>query len=138
MDEATVDALGEHNLSEFPSDLTFSEPCSERDLEDYLRSLEDEGFIPSSMRRSALKLWKTLEHLSGHCLTIPGAAPGPDGKLFLVWGEGEHHFEAELIPDNPIEFFYMNRGTNETWSGEAADENEVSHEIVEKLMSLWG
>lgn len=42
---------------------------------------------------------------------MPNAGVCDDGHILYTWDKGVHHFEIEIFPTGPLEYFYMNRDT---------------------------
>ncbi len=84
-------------------------------LSHYLVSVREAGDISAHTASVAWKVWNLLSHSMDNSLPVPDAAPGPEGQLLYVWEKKEHYFEAEIFPNDIIEFFYWNRETNEAW-----------------------
>lgn len=81
----------------------------------YLPDVKKAGEITSSTTKIAWEAWCSLYYFMDKRLPVPDAGTGPDGQLLYVWDKGMHHFEMEIFPDAPAEFFYLNRETDETW-----------------------
>lgn len=110
----------------------------EAGLADYLAAIQSDALIAEPMRVRAQNLWEQLKGVAGPSLRVPGAMPGPDGELLLAWGDDEHHFEAELIPGGPTEFFYANEKTKEVWSSEVDAGGPLDSETIRILRLFTG
>lgn len=64
--------------------------------------------------RVCLRAWLAWVGLRG--APMPDAGVCPDGPVLLTWDKGRHHFEIEVPTDGPLEYFYMDRATDATWS----------------------
>ncbi len=99
----------------------------------YLGSVRDAGDISESTATLALIAWATLSDAISNSLSVPDAAPGPEGQLLYAWNKGEHHLELEIFPNSPAEFFYLNRVSNESWEDEYDVNTPVSQQAKDKL-----
>jgi hypothetical protein len=104
-----------------------------QELNHYLSSVQEAGNISTHTASVAWDEWNLLCHSVGSLLPIPDAAPGPEGQLLYAWNKEEHHFEAEIFPDDTIEFFYWNRKTNEAWEKDCKTGDPISQDIVSRL-----
>lgn len=100
------------------------------DIELHLRWLELLSF--GSFHKAAIRakeVWSILWEASGQTLAVPGACTGPDNQIGYGWDNSIHHFGVEIFPDQPIEFFYRNRKTNEVWG----EDYEIGNPLPEKV-----
>lgn len=84
--------------------------------------------LPSQVRNEASRLLDALvsEYSSVsrqgelYLLPIPVGSWREDGHAMLSWDHGIHHFEAELLPEGSVEWFYRNReGSEPSWETES-------------------
>ena len=55
-----------------------------------------------------------------YLLPVPVGSTREDGHAMLSWDQGAHHFEAELLPEGRVEWFYRNRdGLESPWEAES-------------------
>ena len=64
-------------------------------LNHYLGAARRAGSISSQTANFAWAAWKHLSAETGHALSVPDAATGPNGELLYTWDEGIHHLELE-------------------------------------------
>ena len=83
----------------------------------------------------AAQLWLILWEQNMN-LPLPSACTGPDGQIMYSWDKNEHHFEVEILPNKPMEFFYKNRLTGELWGEVYILSEPLSNEVLEKLNLL--
>jgi hypothetical protein len=102
-------------------------------LVDYLYQIEDQELITPRLARLAWDAWTTLSNSLGNALSVPDACPGSDGELLYTWDRDEHHFELEVFPDAPAEFFYRNRTSGELWGCEYTLGEPVPCEALDRL-----
>jgi hypothetical protein len=107
-------------------------------LKEHFKYLKDisEGSEPIVSKQTAdlaRKAWSLLWQETGYVLPIPSACTGPDGQILYSWDKGEHHFEVEIIPGKPMEFFYRNRKTGELWGEEYTLGDSLPAEAAKKL-----
>ena len=74
----------------------------------YLEKVLSERFINRIVYEASIGLLEKMPDMP-----IPMACTGPDGRMLYSWDNKQHHFEAEFFPDGKIEFFSMDRKTNE-------------------------
>jgi len=123
------------NLNEITIIPEISKPQSSRHqmLYHYLSSVLEAGDISAHTASVAWDEWNLLRQSIGNSLPVPDAAPGPEGQLLYAWNKEEHHLEAEIFPDDTIEFFYLNRVTNETWEKDCEAGEPISQDIASRL-----
>ncbi len=95
-----------------------SEDPKDEAWQGYLQSLPSLGL---SKRHVAVvrQVWDRLRYLIPE-LGVPAAGPTPEGSMQLAWDRDRHHFELDMHPDGAIEWFYLDRTTNMTDSGNDA------------------
>lgn len=80
---------------------------------EYLRGLfAPEGPLEPFQAARVRRLWEALRQCMGEDLAPPYAAPLEGGRFALVWDQGDHHFEIELLPNGTYDWFYMDRGSS--------------------------
>jgi len=77
-----------------------------------------QALISNAMATLSLRVWSKVQIGIGRPLPVPVACAGPDGRLLYTWDKAGHHLELEFIPDSPIEIYYRNRTTGESWGEE--------------------
>jgi hypothetical protein len=87
-------------------------------LIDYLDRITANNQVTPQMAGLAWEAWNKLSVATENALPVPDAGPGPDGEILYTWDRGEHHFELEILPADPAEFFYRNRNSGELWECE--------------------
>ena len=102
-------------------------------LNHYLASVRDAGEISADVAIRALSAWFTLRGAMLENLSVPDAAPGPEGQLLYAWNNVEHHLELEVFPNGPAEFFYLNRFSNDSWEDEFNVNTPVSQRVHDAL-----
>lgn len=66
-------------------------------------------------------------------LVVPHAGTLPDGNFQLVWNEGRHHINIELVGPGQAEWFYLDRETRETDGDEFLVRNPLPRALLGKL-----
>ena len=82
---------------------------------DFLDRMAAEGVVPQRLAERAHEVWARARQKSGNRLPVPAATAGEGGPVGLNWDRGEHHLEAEIPSDGPVEWFYRNWITDEIW-----------------------
>ena len=85
---------------------------------EFLDRVAAEGVIPHDLAALAQDVWQTAWQESGNRLSRPATTAGEGGPVGFNWDRGEHHLEAEIPRDGPVEWFYLNRTTDETWEAD--------------------
>lgn len=93
----------------------------------YLQRIRNEPY-----GAAALALWKNV---SQYNVDIPSAGPYEDEDIIqFYWSQDEHHIDVDIFHDGSFEWFYRNRNTNETDSGEQRDVGGLlSQRLLDKL-----
>jgi hypothetical protein len=102
-------------------------------LIDYLDRITADSLVTPQMARLAWDAWNRASAATGNALRVPDACPGPDGALLYTWDRGEHHFELEIFPNAPAEFFYRNRHTGELWECEYVVGESLPSDVLARL-----
>ena len=102
-------------------------------LIDYLDRITADSRVSPELARLAWDAWNILSAATGNALPVPDACPGSDGELLYTWDRDEHHFELEIFPDAPAEFFYHNRHTGELWEADYTVGEAVSTDVLNRL-----
>jgi hypothetical protein len=103
---------------------------------EYLKRVSTVGNQPPitlKTAESAWNAWIIVWEATGFALPIPAACTGPDGQILYSWDNDQHHFELEIIPEQPAEFFYKNRGTGELWGEDYNIGDSLSNEACQRL-----
>jgi hypothetical protein len=66
----------------------------------------------------ARRAWEQIRAATGNRMPVPAACTVPDGQIFYCWDHHRHHLELEIIPNEPADYFYRDRQTNEYWGEE--------------------
>lgn len=66
-------------------------------------------------------------------LAVPHAGVLPDGNFQLVWNEGRHHINIEVVGRGQAEWFYLDRETRETAGDEFLVRNPLPRALLGKL-----
>lgn len=101
----------------------------------YLKGISEgrEPIVSKQTADLARKAWWLLWQETGYLLPVPSACTGPDEQILYSWDKGEHHFEVEIIPGKPMEFFYRDRKTGDLWGEEYTLGDSLPAEAVKKL-----
>jgi hypothetical protein len=102
-------------------------------LIDYLDRITAQSLVTPQMARLAWDAWNKLSVATENALPVPDAGPCPDGQLLYTWDRGEHHFELEILPASPAEFFYRNRSSGELWECEYVIGQPIPEDALAKL-----
>lgn len=105
---------------------------------DWLEKQFKSGEITASMFARANQYSDLLLDPIKNKMPIPGAATGPDGEMFFGWDKGRHHLELELIPDQPAEWFYRDRETEEIWGEDQNDGDPLPAKVLELMPLFYG
>ena len=87
---------------------------------DFLSRMATEEVVPARLADAAREVWSSVRHLTADRLPVPAATATDGGPIRYTWDQGEHHLEAEIPADGPVEWFYRNWRTNEVWASEVA------------------
>jgi len=93
----------------------------------------EHALVTPGTASQAMKAWNAIWVASGGRMPIPAACTGPDGEMFYSWDRGRHHLELEIIPDQPAEFFYRDRETEQLWAEDYNIGGPLPAETIEKL-----
>ena len=85
---------------------------------EFLDRVAAEGLIPHDLAALAYDVWQAAWRESGNRLSRPATTAGEGGPVGFNWDRGEHHLEAEIPRHGPVEWFYLNRTTDETWDAD--------------------
>lgn len=78
----------------------------EQRLHHFLQNWVAEGIVHQCVAQHAWDIWRWLFILSKNRLSVPDAADGNTGEIFLIWAEGKHSLEIELsLPDECFVFY---------------------------------
>ena len=66
-------------------------------------------------------------------LPLPRAGMLPDDGFQLVWDEGRHHVDIELVGDSQAEWFYLDRETRETVGEDFSLGGTLPRALLERL-----
>ncbi len=102
-------------------------------LHDYLQTIRDAGDISADTAKLAWNAWQHLREAAARDLSVPDAAPGPEGQLLYAWNKSEHHLELEIFPNRPAEFFYFNRVSQEAWEEAYHIDQPLSQQAQDKF-----
>lgn len=99
----------------------------------YLRSLPMRQLSSADASAAAERLWTRLtEEIDA--ITPPNASPTDEGGVLMSWTRGAH-VEIEVLGDGTYEWFYRDRRSDTTRSGEVADES-VPDELLVRLREV--
>lgn len=87
-------------------------------------------YADSKTNAIARDVW---QQLSAAGASMPNAGMVTPNHLILTWDKGELHFELEILPDAPMEFFYWNCTTGATWEYDWSIGTPLPDEAVEYL-----
>ena len=106
-----------------------------KQLRDYLKcaSTGERALITPKTAERAMKAWDKLWKASGYAMAAPAACTGPDGEMFYSWDRGRYHLELEIIPDEPAEFFYRDRETEQYWGEDYLIDDPLPAVVVATL-----
>jgi hypothetical protein len=102
-------------------------------LIDYLDRITADNLVTAQMAGLAWDAWDKLSVAADNALPVPDAGPGPDGQILYTWDREEHHFELEILPASPAEFFYRNRNSGELWEWEYVIGQPIPADVLAKL-----
>lgn len=80
----------------------------------YLDTAVQDRVLSRETADKAQRLWESLSDRI--CPPDVGITSG--GHVLYTWNVGVHYLEAEIFANEPTEFFYLNRSTDEDWSAE--------------------
>jgi len=94
-----------------------------------------DGLITRETADRGWSLWLALVNAmgSGIDIEVPVAMAGQDGELFLVWDNGVHRFEADLLPDSPTDLIYLGPQPAADWEFKYKDGEPIPQDAIEKL-----
>ncbi len=137
---AILDAELDANMATTPT-THFSPPAQAvgtKEIEhmEFLMRASSEGDPPPISKKTAAlaaELWELISMTSEWKIPVPATAAGPDGKVFYAWNTKRHHLEAEIIPGQPVEFFYRDRETGDCWGEDYVFGTPLSPQVVSTL-----
>jgi hypothetical protein len=94
------------------------------------------GPLPAIAKQTAFQaeeLRGYLQIVAGGSLPMPAACTGPDGELAYYWDRGRHHLSLTVIPNQPVEFFYRDRETEQIWGEDYRIGDELPRQVVDAL-----
>lgn len=133
MPELSVAAEPRFDLEIQPDDWKYQKQARSDKLHAYLLDAARANGGDTSIVEVAWEVWQALNHSAGGGLPVPDASIGPDNQVFYTWDSGEHHFEAEILTEGMIEFFYRNRTTGRFWALDQRTTDPVSDNVKTKL-----
>jgi hypothetical protein len=77
----------------------------------YLDTAVNDGVVSRETADKALRLWESLHDQ----IRPPSVGISSGGHVLYTWDAGVHHLEIEIFANEPMEFFYLNRSTDEDW-----------------------
>lgn len=115
--------LGEQLLGRTPSGRVDSvraralrQDPREHDWDAYVERLPALG-VPLDAARGVSTVWNKLRYAAPG-LPVPAAAPTAEDGVQLVWDRGRHHLELDVDANGTFEWFYLDRDTDMTNSGD--------------------
>ena len=116
-----------------PSQTFFQERQPSSRLKSYLAQAVREYGASQEVSRLAWHAWIQMDRVMHNQLSVPNAFTAMGGQILYTWDKGPHHFELEIFPDAPSEFFYLNRETDEDWDCIYNVDAPITGALIEKL-----
>ena len=110
-----------------------SEDNKAKRLEGLLSDGQQAGEISEATLNQSMTIWHNIKGIIPGILAAPSLDFMSEGRVLLTWNQGEHHLDIEIIPNAPIEFFYRNRNTDETWEYEYEAGAKLPHEVFQYI-----
>lgn len=77
-------------------------------------------FISERTAHVARRTWLSSKHAASRFLAIPAAGVGENRQILYSWDKADHHLEAEILENEPVEWFYRNSRTRKEWYEEVS------------------
>jgi len=116
-----------------PSQTFFPKRDPAAPLKSYLDQAVREYGATEQVSQLAWRAWVLMNRAMSNQLSVPNAHTAIGGQILYTWDRGAHHFELEIFPDAPSEFFYLNRETDEDWDYIYNVGDQMADALVEKL-----
>ncbi len=116
-----------------PTQIFFQRRAPAERLKSYLAQAVREYGATQEVSRLAWRAWVQMNRTMNDRLSVPNAHTALGGQILYTWDRGAHHFELEIFPDAPSEFFYLNRETDEDWDYIYNVGDQIADALVEKL-----
>jgi hypothetical protein len=102
-------------------------------LKKYLDSLVERKLVRSNYVDTMWKVWEKIQATFNNTLSEPDAGVSGDGYLMLAFDDGVNHLEFEMMEDDFVEVFFLNRNTDAVWGTDFLVNDPLSDMIIEKL-----
>lgn len=107
--------------SEYRAMLRLQEHQQEREREKKREEAFSAGLqscVPQPMALLVRAVWDKIKGCVPGVVRVPHLDVREEGGVLLSWDQGVHHLDVEVLPDTSLDFFYLNRETNEAWDVE--------------------
>lgn len=89
--------------------------------------------VPDQVARLARAVWDRIKGNVPGILRVPLLDLREEGGVLLTWEQGVHHLDVEIASDGSLDFFYLNRETNEAWDVEASLEKRIPEKVLQQF-----
>ena len=88
--------------------------------------------VSPPIARVVRAVWGKIQGCVPGVVRVPRLDVREEGGVLLTWDQGVHHLDVEVLPDASLDFFYLNRETNETWDVETTLQEQAR--LPEKVL----
>ena len=86
-----------------------------------------------SLGRSIEQAWDRIKGNVPGVLRVPTVEIRDQREALLTWDRGVHHLDVEVTEDGLLDFFYLNRETNEAWDYVVSTKSRLPETILSRL-----
>ena len=87
--------------------------------------------LPDDLASVVQATWSKVEGRSPGFLPAPLVDERDEGGVLLSWDKGIHHLDVEITAEGALDFFYLNRVTDEKWDIEAMATDVIPEKVME-------